>query len=121
MKRHELSEPEWALLSDFFPPRPRRRGGQWKDDRVMLNGVFWRLRTGAPWRDLPERYGPWKTVYDRFSAMRKSGLLDRIIGRLQLRLNEAGLIDPDLFCIDGTNVRAARAAAGAAKKKSPAG
>ncbi len=121
MKRHELSESEWALIAEFFPPRPRRRGGQWKDDRAMLNGIFWRLRTGAPWRDLPERYGPWKTVYDRSRNLRRSGLLDRIIERLQLRLNEAGLIDPDLFGIDGTNVRAARAAAGAAKKKSPAG
>jgi transposase len=126
MKRHELSEPEWALLCEFFPPRPRRRGGQWKDDRTLLNGIFWRLRTGAPWRDLPERYGPWQTVYDRFRNLRTSGLLDRMVERLQLRLNEAGLIDPDLFCIDGTNVRAARAAAGAvradgAKKKAPAG
>lgn len=86
----------------------------------MLNAIFWRLNTGAPWRDLPERYGPWQTAYDRFWRMRQSGLLDRIIERLQLCLNEAGLIDPALFCIDGTNVRAARAAAGAAKKKSAA-
>ena len=87
---------------------------------MILNGVFWRLNTGAPWRDLPERYGPWQTVYDRFSTLRVSGLLDRIIEKLQLHLNEAGFIDPELFCIDGTNVRAARAAAGAAEKKSPA-
>ena len=86
----------------------------------MLNGIFWRLNTGAPWRDLPERYGPWGTVYGRFNALRKSGLLDRIIERLQLKLNGAGLIDPDLFCVDGTSVRASRAAGGAAKKKSPA-
>ena len=86
----------------------------------MLNGILWRLNTGAPWRDLPERYGPHQTVYGRFADLRRSGLLDRLLGRLQLRLNEAGLIDPDLFCIDGTNVRAARAAAGAAKKKSAA-
>lgn len=120
MKRHELTDDQWALLSEFFPPRKPRRGGQWKDDRLLLSGIFWRLNTGAPWRDLPERYGPWGTVYGRFSALRKSGLLDRITERLQLRLNEAGLIDPDLFCIDGTNARAARAAAGAAGKKSPA-
>jgi transposase len=117
MKRHELTDQQWELLAPFFPPRPRQRGGQWKDDRLMLNGIFWRLNTGAPWRDLPDRYGPWQTVYDRFAKLRKSGLLDRIIERLQLRLNDQGLIDPDLFCIDGSNVRAARAAAGAAKKK----
>jgi transposase len=116
MKRHELTDDQWALLSEFFPPRVPKPGGQWKDDRMILNGVFWRLNIGAPWRDLPERYGPWQTVYDRFSDLRKSGLLDRIIERLQLRLNEAGFIDSELFCIDGTNVRAARAAAGAAKK-----
>src|SRR5262249_29892590 len=120
MKRHELSDQQWEQLAPFFPPRVPKRGGQWKDDRLMLNGVFWRLNTGAPWRDLPERYGPWQTVYDRFNTMRKSGLLDRLIERLQLRLNEAGMIDPELFCIDGTNVRAARAAAVAAKKKSTA-
>ena len=120
MKRHELTDDQWALVSDFFPTRPPKRGGQWKDDRTALNGIFWRLNTGAPWRDVPDRYGKWQTVYDRFNAMRKCGRLDRIIERLQLRLNEAGLIDPDLFGIDGTNVRAARAAAGAAKKKSAA-
>ncbi len=87
----------------------------------MLDGIFWRLNTGAPWRDLPQRYGPWPTVYARFAALRRSGLLDRVIARLQLRLNQAGLIDPDLFCIDGTNIRAARAAAGARKKNPPPG
>lgn len=86
----------------------------------MLDGILWRLNTGAPWRDLPDRFSPWQTVYARFTGLRKGGLLDRIIARLQLRLNAAGLIDPDLFCIDGTNVHAARAASGAAKKKSAA-
>src|SRR6185312_8810516 len=97
MKRHELTDEQWALLSPFFPPRPPRRGGQRKDDRLMLNGIFWRLNTGAPWRDLPERYGPWQTVHARFSELRRSGVLDRILARLQLELNAAGLIDPDLF------------------------
>ena len=120
MKWHVLSDQQWELVAPFFPARPRKRGGQWKDDRLMLNGILWRLNTGAPWRDLPERFGPWQTVYDRFRKVRRSGLLDRIIDRLQLQLNDAGLIDPDLFCIDGSNVRAARAAAGAAKKKSAA-
>lgn len=118
-RRHELSDPEWAEIADFFPANGKR-GGQFGDHRTLVNGVFWRLRTGAPWRDVPERYGPWQTVYDRFSKMRKSGLLDRVIERLQFRLNEAGLLDPDLFCIDGTSIRASRAAAGAAKKKSAA-
>src|SRR3954452_6470473 len=116
-RRHELSDPQWAEVADFFPPRRRQRGGQWKDDRTILNGILWRLNTGAPWRDLPECYGPWQTVYHRFNALRKSGLLDRIIERLQARLSEAGLLDPELFCVDGSVARASRAAAGAAKKK----
>jgi transposase len=120
MKRHALTDEQWGLLAGFFPPREPEPGGQWKDDRLMLDGVLWRLNTGTAWRDLPERFGPWQTVYGRFSELRKSGLLDRIIARLQLHLNEGGFIDPELFGIDGTNIRAARAAAGAAKKKSPA-
>ena len=117
MKRHELSDQQWELLAPFFPPRPRKRGGQWKDDRTVLNGIFWRLNTGAPWRDLPERYGKWKTVHDRVSELRKSGLLDRILEALQLRLDAQGLIDFDLWCVDGSSIRASRAAAGALSKK----
>lgn len=114
VRRHEVTDAQWALVSDLFPQQGR--GGRWTDHRQVLNGLFWRLRTGAPWRDLPERYGPWQTVYHRFNTMRKSGLLDRILERLQTRLNADGLIDAELFCIDGTVVRAARAAAGARKK-----
>jgi transposase len=121
MKRHELTDQQWELIAPFFPPRVRKRGGQWKDDRTMLNAIFWRLNTGAPWRDLPERYGPHQTVHDRFTLLRCSGLLDRILETLQLHLNERGLIDFDLWCVDGSSIRASRAAAGAsAKKKSRA-
>ena len=117
MKRHELSDPQWELLSPFFPSRPRRRGGQWKDDRTILNGIFWRLNTGAPWRDLPERYGKWQTVYHRFNALRKAGGLDPILEALQVRLDAQGRIDWDLWCVDGSSIRGSRAAAGASKKK----
>ena len=86
----------------------------------MLNGIFWVLGTGAPWRDLPERFGPWQTVYDHFSKWRASGVFARIIETLQIRLDKQGLIDWDLWCVDGANVRAARAAAGADTKVSPA-
>jgi transposase len=98
MKRHELTDQQWGLLAPFCPPRPRKRGGPWRDDRTIRNGIFWRLRSGAAWRDLPRRYGPWQTVSDRFNQMRKSGLLDRIIQRLQWRRNEAGRIEAELFC-----------------------
>src|SRR5262249_26206299 len=116
MKRHELSDPQWGLVAPFFPTNGHR-GGQWKDHRTVLNGILWRLNTGAPWRDLPERDGKWKRVHARLTKMRQSGLLDRILEALQLRLDEAGLIDFDLWCVDGSSVRASRAAAGASKKK----
>ena len=117
MHSRDLSDAEWAVLAPFFPPSPPRRGGQWKDHRATLGGVFHRLRTGCPWRDLPARYGPWQTVYERFSDLRKSGRLGDILSALQLRLNTAGRIDHSLYLVDGTNVRASRSAAGAAGGK----
>jgi transposase len=116
MHRHELTDPQWGLIAPFFPANGRR-GGQWRDHRTVLNGIFWRLNTGAPWRDLPQRYGPWQTVHGRFTSLRDSGLLDRILEALQLRLDERGLIDYGLWCVDGSPIRASRAAAGACAKK----
>jgi transposase len=84
----------------------------------MLNGIFWILGTGAPWRDLPERFGPWQTVHRYFSDWRRSGVFAAIIEALQIKLDDRGLIDWDLWCVDGANVRASRAAAGADKKVS---
>lgn len=118
MRRHELTDQQWALIEPLLPPG-HRRGGQWKQHHPVLNGMFWRLRTGAPWRDVPERYGAWKTIYDRFNRYRRDGTLDRILEALQVRLDRAGLIDWDLWCIDGTTVRATRAAAGAGKRGVP--
>jgi transposase len=82
----------------------------------MLNGILWILRTGAPWRDLPERYGPWQTVYDYFRNWRADGTFNSILQRLQLRLDREGKIDWDLWFVDGSSVRAARCAGGARKK-----
>jgi transposase len=97
--RFDLSDAQWERIRGSFPDRYHHggRGHPWKDHRPLVNGILWHLHTGAPWPDTPERYGPWQTAYDRFNKMRKSGLLDRIIQRLPLRLNEAGLIDPESF------------------------
>jgi len=84
----------------------------------MLDGIMWILRTGAPWRDLPERFGPYQTVYDYYGNWRESGVFDRVLEALQVRLDREGKIDWDLWCIDGSHVRAARCAAGAGKKAS---
>ena len=113
MRRYELSDEEWGLIEDLLPrQRKRRRGRRWRDHRQVLNGVFWVLHTGSQWRELPERYGPWKTVYGRFRRWRLEGLFDRILDRLRVRLDAGGRIDWDLFCVDGTSVRASRSAAG---------
>lgn len=86
----------------------------------MLNGILWILATGAPWRDLPERFGSCKTVHRYFSNWRRCGVFAAIIEALQIKLDARGLIDWELWCVDGANVRAARAAAGADKKASSA-
>jgi len=119
MRRHEVSDQQWELLKELLPAR-KRPGRPPADARKVLNGMLWILNTGAPWRDLPERYGPWRTVYDRFNLWSRDGTLDRMLAQLQLRLDAKGLIDWDLFCIDGSVVRASRAAAGARKKTGPA-
>jgi transposase len=118
MKRHELTDEQWAFVEPLVPLSTARTGRPPKDRRTQLNGIFWILSTGAPWRDLPERFGPWQTVYDHFRNWRKSGIFARIIEALQVKLDKAGYIDWQLWCVDGSSVRAARAAAGADKKVS---
>lgn len=118
LKRHSLTDEQWEVVDPFLPHSTARTGRPPKDRRLMLDGIFWVLATGAPWRDLPERFGPWQTVYDHFSKWRKSGVYAAIIEALQIKLDQAGLIDWDLWCVDGASVRAARAAAGAGKKVS---
>ncbi len=116
MRRHQLTDEQWAAVEPLIPKKQARVGRPPEDPREMLDGILWVLRTGAPWRDLPERFGPWQTVYDYFSAWRKSGVYGRVLEALQIRLDREGRIDWDLWCVDGSSVRAARCAAGAAKK-----
>lgn len=67
MRRHELTDEEWAVLQPLLPNKPR--GVPRVDDRRVLNGILWRFRTGAPWRDIPERYGPRTTLYNQLHSM----------------------------------------------------
>jgi len=113
--RYELSDGHWNLIKGLFPKQGR--GGRWNDHRTMLNGMLWILRSGAPWRDLPERYGKWKSVYHRFNRWRGDGTFDRLLKSLRIRLDKQGKIDWDLWLVDGSNVRASRVAAGARKKR----
>jgi len=119
MDRYELSEAEWVRIAPFFP-HPTHWGGvgrPWHPHRTVVNGILWHLHTGAPWRDIPARYGPWQTVYDRFNCWRKDGTWARIVTGLLDQLDDAGRISRELWCIDASIVRACRAAAGA--KRSP--
>lgn len=118
MRRHELTEPQYRAICPHLPGGGGR-GGQWIDHLKILNGLLWRLRTGCPWRDIPERYGPWSTIYGRFRRWSRDGTLDRILGALQMRLDEEGRLAWELFCIDGTSIRASRAAAGGGKRGAP--
>lgn len=120
LKRHALTDEQWLAVEPLVSCSTARTGRPPKDRRLMLDGIFWVLATGVPWRDLPERFGPWQTVYDHFSNWRRSGVFAALVEALQIKLDKNGLIDWDLWCVDGANVRAARAAAGADKKVSNA-
>ena len=110
-----LTDDQWQQIEDLLPPN-RRRGGQWKGHRLVLDGILWVLSDGGRWRNVPERFGPWQTVYDRFRKWCREGLWDRILCRLQARKMQDGEIDWSLFAIDGTVIRAHQSAAGAGKK-----
>ena len=96
MRRHELSDVQWELIADLMPRAGLRGGGRWRDHRQVVNGLMWKLATGAQWRDLPEHYGPCQTVHEPFSRWRREGLFDRLLDRLRLKLDTEELIDLDL-------------------------
>ncbi|WP_349603002.1 IS5 family transposase [Azospirillum argentinense] len=116
LRRYELSDAQWDRIADLMPRSNPRGGGVWRDHRQVVDGLMWKLNTGAQWRDIPERYGPWQTIYERFVRWRYDGLFERILDRLRLQLDADGRIDVDLWCIDGTSIRASRSAAGGGKR-----
>ena len=104
MHRHELTDAEWKRIAALLRvgPGPRSRRG----DRDFINAVIWRVKTGVPWRDLPERFGPWKTVYNRFCRWAKRGVWEQLFKELAIEVDETGSL------IDATTVRAHQDAAG---------
>jgi len=102
--RFDLSDEEWALLE---PLLPAARKSARADDRRIMNAIFYVLRTGMPWRDLPERYGPYTTAYNRFNRWSRRGIWKRIFDRLASQSRDS------LYLIDSTIVKAHRAASGA--------
>lgn len=91
VRRHELTDAQWQKIEPLLPGNGRP-GGQWADHRTVVNGVLYRARTGVPWPDLPGRYGPWQTVYERHRRWSADGTWQRILAGLQI---EADAADPD--------------------------
>ena len=116
MHRHELTDDQWAWLQPLLPPQTPRTGRPGHDQRRLLNGILWIHATGAPWRDLPERYGPWQTVACRFYRWVRAGVWDRLLAVLQ-QGDHQGQLDWETHYADSTVVRAHQHAAGARRVK----
>lgn len=112
--RGELTDAAWARIEPLLPARGGR-GRQWRDHRQVINAILWKLRTGAPWRDLPERYGPWKTAHERLRIWTADGTWDRILNEVIVKDDAVGHVEWT-FSIDSSNVRAHQHSAGARKK-----
>jgi len=113
VRRHELRTQQWERIRGLLPPEGGREGRPSIDNRQIVNAIRWILKTGAPWRDLPEHYPKWKTVYSRFSRWTRRGVWARVLEEL------AKDQDDESFLIDATIVRAHQDAAGALKKQDP--
>src|SRR5260370_28393273 len=97
-----LTDHQWAVLDPLFRPKRRAdgRGRPWRDTRAVLNGVFWVLRTSAPWHDLPSRYPSYQTCHTRFQSWQRSGLLTRLLQKLAQDLRDRGKLDLSESLID---------------------
>lgn len=106
-RRHDISDNVWSLLEPHLPGREGAWGGRAKDNRLFINAVFWILRTGAPWRDLPGDYGDWKNTHRRFCRWRDKGVWEALLEQL--------VTDPDFewLMIDASHIKVHPHAAGA--------
>jgi transposase len=107
IRRYELSDFEWAIILPLLPNKPR--GVARVEDRKVLNGIYWRLRTGSPWADIPERYGPHTTCYNRFIRWRKLGVWDAIFEAV------SKAYEGHLQMVDSSSIRVHQHAANAKK------
>jgi transposase len=113
IRRGDLTEEQWEKLKTLLPPQKAKTGRPGHDHRQIINGILWILRTGAPWRDLPDCYGVHSTVSSRFYRWRKAGIWDDILAKLQMIADGEGKIDWEVQMGDSTVVRAHQHAAGA--------
>ena len=102
MKRHELTDTQWERIREHLPPEHKPRGGRpAKDNRMMLNGILYWLNTGVPWRDLPERYGPWESVYTRFRRWSNQGVWEKVFNALIAE----DIVDETTLMLDSTIIK----------------
>lgn len=110
LRRYELTDDEWNRIADLLPAETTgKQGRPRKDNRIILNGMVWIARSGAPWRNLSERYGPWETVYSRFRKWIDDGILDNIFRVLKLE------VELEELSIDASIVQAHQHSASAKK------
>ncbi len=113
MESSDLTDVQWEQLHPVLPPQKPRTGRPANDHRAVINGILWILRTGCPWRCLPERYGSWKTVSSRFYRWQRAGIWDRVLADLQCQADREGRLDWSLHFVDSTVIRAHQHASGA--------
>jgi transposase len=118
MARHKLNDVHWECIRDLFP-EAKPTGRPRTDSRTAFDAILWILRTGSPWRDLPEEYGNWRTIYGLYDKWNGDGTIDAILTRLRTAHIDGEAIDNDLWCIDGSVIRAHRCAGGGGKKGIP--
>ncbi|TWT83859.1 Transposase DDE domain protein [Planctomycetes bacterium CA13] len=113
MLRHRLTDREFNAIRHLLPKRRKNQSGRpWTEHRCVIDGVLWILKTGNPWRELPDELGKWQTVYARFQRWTNEGLWDRIYTTLLKRIDALDKIDRTLWSVDGSVVRAHRCASG---------
>lgn len=114
MNRHELTDEQWARVEPLLPPlRSGRPGRPYHDHRRILNGLLWLAKTGVAWRDLPERFGPWQTVANRFYRWRRAGIWQHVLNALLCQADQRGALDWTVHFIDSTSIRVHQHGAGA--------
>lgn len=119
MGRGELTEEAWSAIAPLLPSSGGRRGGQWREHRAVINGIVWKPRTGTPWRDRPQRYGPWQTCADRLYRWGRDGTWDRILAHAQTRSDAVGEVVREIS-VDNSTARAHQHASGARRRLSRA-
>lgn len=117
--RGELTEQAWSTIAPLLPVSRGQRDGQWRVHRTVINGILWKLRLGATWRDLPERYGPWQTCADQLYRWRRDRTWDRILAHVQTRSDAMGEVVWEMS-VDSSTARAHQHASGARRRPSRA-